>query len=313
VKLIDHLISAFAGTPLARSEHAKALASRPSVSSGLAELKRLCPDTATNDPESPIFLLSAGWRSGSTLLQRLIMSDPRALLWGEPFDECGVIQSMAASLKAFRSGWPPSDYYLSHHAGAKPGELADDWIANLFPAAADLRRGHRALFEFTFGEPARRAGAQRWGIKEVRLTAEHAHYLEWLYPNARFLFLYRNPLDAYQSYCRYGRNWYDVWPDRPVFTPAAFGRHWRELTAGFLAAERTLGALMVRYEDLVAGSEALLGRIEKHLDLKLDRSILGKKIGSSERGGAQAWVSRLEKRLLRRAVAPLAGELGYRW
>jgi len=313
VKLFEYLISAFAGTPLARSEHAKALASRPSVESGVAELKRLAPHLPANDPESPIFLLSAGWRSGSTLLQRLIMSDPRALLWGEPFDECGVIQAMAGTVKAFRSGWPPADYYLSHHRDAKPGELADDWIANLFPAAADLQRGHRAFFEATFAEPARRAGSPRWGIKEVRLTAGHAQYLAWLYPNARFLFLYRNPLDAYQSYCRYGRNWYDVWPDGPVFTPEAFGRHWRELTAGFLAAERSLDALVVRYEDLVSADEALLARIEKHLELKLDRSILGKKIGSSERDGTQAWVSRLEKRLLRQAVAPLASELGYRW
>jgi hypothetical protein len=313
VKLFDYLTSAFAGTPLARREHAKALASRPSVVSGVAELDRLAPASPANDPESPIFLLSAGWRSGSTLLQRLIMSDPRALVWGEPFDECGVIQAMAGTVKAFRGGWPPADYYLDHHRDAKPGGLADDWVANLFPAAADLRRGHRAFLEATFAEPARRAGFARWGIKEVRLTAGHAHYLAWLYPNARFLFLYRNPLDAYTSYCRYGRNWYVTWPDRPVFTPDAFGTHWRELTAGFLAAERTLGAVMVRYEDLVAADEALLAGIGKHLGLSLDRSVLGRKIGSSERGGAQAPVSRLEKNLLRHAVAPLAGELGYRW
>jgi hypothetical protein len=313
VKLLEYLTSALAGPRLARAEHAKSLASRPSVESGVTELNRLAGDRSVEDPESPVFLLSAGWRSGSTLLQRLIMSDPRVLLWGEPFDECGVIQAMAGTVKAFRSGWPPADYYLSHHGSAKPGELADDWIANLFPAVDDLRRGHRAFFEATFAAPALRTGARRWGIKEVRLSAEHAYYLAWVYPQAKFLFLYRNPLDAYQSYCRYGRNWYDTWPDRPVFTPDAFGRHWRDLTAGFLAAERKLGARLVRYEDLVAGDEALLAAIEKHLELKLDRSVLGKKIGSSERGGAQAWVSRLEKRLLRGAVGPLAEELGYRW
>jgi hypothetical protein len=283
------------------------------VLSGVAELKGLCPDEPTADVGSPIFLLSAGWRSGSTLLQRLIMSDSRVLLWGEPFDECGVIQAMAATVRAFRSGWPPADYYLAHHANAKPGELADDWIANLFPAPADLRRGHRAFFEATFAEPARRAGASRWGIKEVRLTAEHAQYVKWLYPDARFLFLYRNPLDAYQSYCRYGRNWYDTWPGSPVFTPTAFGTHWRKLTESFLNEEQALGALLVRYEDLVKGPEDLLQRIEHYLDVRLDRSVLGKKVGSSERGGRQALVSRLEKSLLRRAVSPCAQNLGYRW
>jgi hypothetical protein len=220
---------------------------------------------------------------------------------------------MAGTVRAFRSGWPPAEYYLTHHDDAKPGELADDWIANLFPATEDLRRGHRAFYEGTFGEPARRAGAARWGIKEVRLTAEHAHYLKWLFPNARFLLLYRNPLDAYQSYCRYGRSWYDTWPDKPVFTPTSFGHHWRALAEGYLREEKALGALIVRYEDLVAGKEELLREIERYLDLRLDRSVLGKKIGSSERGGRQAHVSRLEKALLRRAVAPFAGELGYQW
>jgi hypothetical protein len=241
------------------------------------------------------------------------MSDPRALVWGEPFDECGVIQAMAATLKPFRTGWPPADYFLGHHGDAKPGELADDWIANLFPDLDQLRRGHRAFFEATFAEPARRAGFPRWGIKEVRLTAAHAHYLAWLYPGARFLFLYRNPLHAYQSYSRYGRNWYDTWPDKPVFTPTAFGTHWRELTEGFLREEKALGALVVRYEELVDGSEELLSRIERYLGLRLDRAQLGKKIGSSDRGGRAAQVSRLEKVLLRAAVSPCARELGYRW
>jgi hypothetical protein len=313
VKPIDYITSAFLGTSRARSEHAKAMALSPSVRLGVAELKGLCPDEATNDGASPIFLLSAGWRSGSTLLQRLVMSDPRVLLWGEPFDECGVIQAMAGTVKPFRTGWPPRDYYLSHHDGAKPGELADDWIANLFPAVADLRRGYRAFFEATFAEPARRAGASRWGLKEVRLTAEHAHYLKWLYPSARFIFLYRNPLDAYQSYCRYGRNWYDRWPDKPVFTPTSFGRHWRALTEGFLKDEQALGAFVVRYEDLIDGTEELLHRIERYLDVRLDRSVLGMKIGSSERGGRQAPVSLLEKSLLRAAVSPCAQALGYRW
>jgi hypothetical protein len=313
VKAIDYITSAFLGTRRARGEHAKAIASRPSILSGVSELKKVCAPAPADEVESPVFLLSAGWRSGSTLLQRLIMSDPRVLIWGEPFDESGVIQAMAEGVKAFRTGWPPPEYYLSHHGSTKPGALADDWIANLFPAAEDLRRGHRAFFQASFAEPALRAGSPRWGIKEVRLTAEHAHYLKWLYPNARFVFLYRNPLDAYQSYCRYGRNWYDTWPDTPVFTPTAFGRHWRALTRGFLDHAGQLPALVIRYEDLVKGAQDLLQRLGRHLDIEPSASVLGSKVGSSERGGERALVSALERALLRRAVSPLARELGYDW
>jgi hypothetical protein len=306
--LLDSVTSALLGTRRARRRHANALASKPGIVSGIAELARICGNDAAQDNERPIFLLSAGWRAGSTLLQRLIMSDPRVLLWGEPYDECGLIQSLAGTVKAFRAGWPPPDYYYS---GSKP--RSGDWVANLFPAATSLRAGHRALFEATFAEPARQIGMSRWGIKEVRLTAEHAHYLRWLWPQAKFVFLYRNPLHAYQSYCGHGRDWYDVWPERPVFTPGAFGRHWRDLCHGFLQAEKELGGLLVRYEELVTGSADLMQRIEQHLDVKLDRSILGSKVGSSARDGQPAKVSGLERKLLRRAVSPLAEELGYRW
>ena len=308
MNLFEYLRSALAGTSTARQLHRQALSLTPSITSGLSELRDLCQKEAENDGESPIFLLSAGWRAGSTLLQRLIMSDAKVLLWGEPFDECGIIQAMAHTLKAFRSGWPPKDYYFS---GSKPA--SGDWVANFFPVPDYLQRGHRAFFEKTFAEPAKLAGAERWGIKEVRLNVEHAHYLRWVFPNAKFLFLYRNPLDAYQSYCRYGRSWYDTWPDKPVFTPTTFGRHWRELTAGFLRDAARLNGLLIRYEDLINGTPELLARIERHLDVRLDPSVLGQKVGSSERSGEQAWVSRLEKSLLRRAVSPVAKELGYEW
>ena len=305
---INYLRSALLGPAPARREHSRALASGASVQTGLEELTRICGTTDELDADSPIFLLSAGWRAGSTLLQRLIMSDANVVMWGEPYDECAVIQRMAEMLKAFRPGWPPADYY---YGGAKPE--AGDWVANFFPRPDALRRAPRAFFDAAFAEPAKKAGAGRWGIKEVRLGVEHAHYLRWLYPNSKLVFLYRNPLDAYQSYSRFGRNWYDVWPDRPMFTAAAFGRHWRTLAQGFLKAEKPLGALTVRYEDLVTADAGLIQRIDRHLGIKVDASILSKKVGSSEGRGGTARVSALEKALLRRAAAPLAQALGYRW
>lgn len=308
MNLFEHLRAAFAGTSAAREMHRRARSSTPSIESGLSELRELCENDAKNDGESPIFLFSAGWRAGSTLLQRLIMSDPKVLLWGEPYDECGIIQAMANTLKAFRKGWPPKAYYFG---GSKPA--SGDWVANFFPVPTHLQRGHRAFFERAFAEPAKLAGAERWGIKEVRLNVEHAHYLRWVYRNAKFLFLYRNPLHAYQSYCRYGRNWYDTWPDKPVFTPTAFGRHWKTLTEGFLKDGKALGALVVRYEDLVEDRGDVVKRIEQHLNVEIDRSVLDDKVGSSLRSGERAKVTGLERALLRREVAPLAEELGYRW
>jgi len=307
--VLERLLDPWRGTARARRMHRQLLDCHHGLKIGLQELLRRCPPPDVPGDDGPIFLFSAGWRSGSTLLQRLIISGTDTLIWGEPYDECGMIQRLAEGLKAFRSDWPPADYFYD---GRPPGELTDQWIANLFPALEDLRASHRALVDRLFAEPARRAGARRWGLKEVRLTADHAAYLRWLYPKAKFLLLYRNPLNAYRSYCRYGRNWYDTFPDRPVFTPTAFGTHWRKLLEGYLADADALDALLVRYEDL-SKDPATLDRIEGYLGTVIDRAPIGNKVGSSERGGKHAEVSGVERWLLRRAVQPLAGRLGYKW
>lgn len=305
--MLRYLKSALLGPSQARAAHRQALLRHPGIIAGVEHLQRVGPRPDEHDDAAPIFLLSAGWRSGSTLLQRLIMSDSRVLIWGEPYDECGMVQALANSMKAFRVDWPPADYYYD---GTPPGELSGDWIANLFPSLEDMRKGHRALFDATYALPAIRAGASRWGIKEVRLGVEHAYYLRWLYPKARFLFLYRDPLSAYRSYARHGRSWYDTFPDKPMFTPTAFGLHWRRLMEGYMREAKALDALLVRYEDLV-GDAPPIDAVETHLSIRINRSVLDDKVGSSEGRGNKVAVTRLERWLLRRAVAPVATELGY--
>lgn len=295
------------GTRNARDAHEQALLGRPSIISGVRQLEELHSIDAVDDNESPIFLFSTGWRTGSTLLQRLIISDSSVLVWGEPYNVCGIIQHLAETAIPFRQDWPPSRYYYN---GTTPAHLKGQWIANLYPPLNDMWRGHRALFDSMFADPAKRAGASRWGIKEVRLGIEHAYYLRWLYPKARFLFLYRNPLYAYRSYVGFGRDCYYTWPDRPVFTPTAFGSHWRQLMEGFLRDSDKVGGLLVRYEDINKGDN-LVRKIEDYLDIRIDRSLLNTRIGES--GDKTGSVGRLEKWLLRRAVSPIAQELGYRW
>lgn len=259
--------------------------------------------------ESPIFILSAGWRSGSTLLQRLLMSGGDTLLWGEPFDRACLVQRLADSLRPFSADWPAAGEVVTE---ASLQSMPHRWIANLYPPLANLQSGYRALLEELFKRPAMERGALRWGFKEVRLGVEEARLLRWLYPQARIIFLYRNPYDAYCSYKAFqqARGWYVRWPEQHAFTPWAFGRHWRRLVGGFVAEAAQLGALLICYESLVSGARKV-DDIAAYCDLALDSSVLAARIGSSRAEPAQGSLTALERRLIWLATAPLADRLGY--
>src|SRR5215475_4503356 len=73
--------------------------SLPSVQELAQSLSLLeaCGFDTTNsqaDEDAPIFVLSNGGRAGSTLLQRILITDPRLLMWGEPMGEMALVSRM---------------------------------------------------------------------------------------------------------------------------------------------------------------------------------------------------------------------------
>ena len=81
--------------------------------------------------DEPVFILSAGWRSGSTLLQRMLMqNNERILIWGEPFHQSNILDCMMNQFRCFTAEWPKERHFLSRRNDRK---LSDQWIANLYP------------------------------------------------------------------------------------------------------------------------------------------------------------------------------------
>jgi hypothetical protein len=261
-----------------------------------------CGDSLPSAPERALFMLSAGWRSGSTLLQRLINSSQEYLLWGEPYARSETIVRLADSLRPISSEWPPAEDIALPPTGLG---AADNWTANRHPSLISVVESHRQLFRTLFASEA--AEMDTWGIKEVRLSGEYALYLHFLFPEAKFIFLVRDPANAFASYKTW-RSWYRRWPDGQIRTASAYATMWRELATSFLETRDAVGALFLRYEDLVPGNAAL-DRLDAFLGSPVDRSTLERRISGSRSGPSR--LTPLERMAMRRRLGDVPALLGY--
>jgi hypothetical protein len=260
------------------------------------------PDIRSEVSDDPVFLMAAGWRSGSTLLQRMLLQ--RCLVWGEPYGPLGIFRSMEEQLRYLSRGWPPNHFFIDDPSWGS--QLTYKWTANLYPPVADLADAHAAYFKRLFDEPARRRGFQRWGVKMVRYGMDHAVYLHWLFPKARFLFLIRNPYDCWWSYRRVGSRLARFFSEAPIDSPEQFGEHWLALAGGFLNRSADVGGQLLRYESLVS-ADFDPRAVNQYLGFDLHLGARVEKVGAAPPGPYSAdEISRLHH-----VVGGLATQMGY--
>jgi hypothetical protein len=219
------------------------------------------------------------------------------------------VPRLAETMMPFSNGWPPDEFFADKQEKDK---LASSWIANVTPGQEYFREAHRAFFETWLKNSADNIyGTSRWGLKEVRLTIEHARYLKWLFPQSKFLFIYRNLFDAYKSWR--GNLWGDTWPGYYSWSPMAYARHWKLLLSGYMDGCDDIGGRLIKYEDLVAG-RIDLDDLSKYLNIKeIDRKVLDERIASPKKGRKRKgkWLSPIEKLVLRLVASKELKRAGY--
>jgi len=191
----------------------------------------------------PVFVLCSG-RSGSTLLRFLLDAHPD--LACPPETNVPALCAQLATVWSLIEGAP-----LSVNRGDEPPLVPDTAIA-----------GIRATVNMMVGSYLERRGKKRYCDKSLG-TARFADLLQRVYPEARFLCLYRHPMDVIASgmeACPWGLNGYGFDPyiaTTPGNAVLALARFWADNTAETLMAEERFGerCLRVRYEDLVADPE----------------------------------------------------------
>lgn len=197
----------------------------------------------------PVFVLCNG-RSGSTLLRFLLDAHPE--LACPPETNLPALCAQLATVWSLIEGAP-----LAANRGDEPPVIPDAAIV-----------GIRATMDRMVGSYLLRRGKMRYCDKSLG-TARYAELLLRVYPEARFLCLYRHPMDVIASgmeACPWGLNGYGFDPyiaTTPGNAVLALARFWADNAIATLAAEEQFPdrCLRVRYEDLVDDPEAAAAEI----------------------------------------------------
>jgi hypothetical protein len=202
----------------------------------------------------PVFVLCNA-RSGSTLLRFLLDAHPEIAC--PPETNLPSLCAQLATVWSLIEGAP-----LSANRGDEPPEVPDAAIM-----------GIRETMDRMVGSYLERRGKKRYCDKSLG-TARFAELMLRVYPEARFICLYRHPMDVIASgmeACPWGLNGYGFDPyaaTTPGNSVMALARFWADHTGATLAAEDRFPdqCLRVRYEDLVTDPEETAAGILRFLD-----------------------------------------------
>ncbi|MSP54085.1 MAG: sulfotransferase [Myxococcales bacterium] len=266
------------------------------------------PDPSPGASPPPLFILGTE-RSGSNLLRLLLDSHPRIVIPHPPhvmryfapivpgYGDLGtagrfrrLVDDVLVLVRAHIHPWPwvPDAAELVRRARPEPGTGKLD----LFSVYAAL---HEAVRDHDLGPDG-----GRWGCKSTFMI-EHAERILAEWPNARLLWLYRDPRDVAAS----SRE--SVFS---AFHPRMTAELWtRQQDQGLALEARGVPLLRIRYEDLVApgAAEAQVRRICEYVGEAFHPPMLeffkGKEAQRSS-GLSESW---------KHTAAPIRGDALDRW
>lgn len=193
----------------------------------------------------PVFLLAGGGRTGSTLIQRLILSTRQVLMWGE---HNGILLPQLRSLLNQTVAWAKAENGYEQLASFK-ADAHNAWVSNINPELPYFQAGCRAFLQHSLGAAARNMGYPRWGFKEIRYGKEEARTLQAFFPHASFIFLVRNPVSCLRSIK--GTGWHKG-------DPVQFLNTWTQISGELAEVQPKLKrACLIRYEDAIANPQKI--------------------------------------------------------
>ncbi len=200
---------------------------------------------------TPVFILSLP-RSGSTLLQKIIATHPAVATASEPW--------LLLPLVGMLHNEQFSTY--SEYSSRLARQAISEFVAGMPGGQVGFERDLRCFVESLYGRYGR--DGQRYFLDKTPRYYLIAEHLGRIFPDARFVFLYRNPLSVLASIVEKwsaGKLRYHVEYSDLHRGPAMLTRARKSLASR---------AIAVRYEQLVSDPTGVLGEIGRFLELDYD-------------------------------------------
>lgn len=223
------------------------------------------PSKAVVSDLDPLIITAPTIRSGTTLLQRLMCSSRKALIYGEL---CAQDLEMFLNFYIFKS----QQYNCRREEVSKSlrqvlaGEV-NDWIPTLMPEVSDyLDAIGRAAFSGIgyCRDYAIQVGRPVWGFKHPAWNPATIRLLRGVMPGARFVFIYRELKDCLRSAKAQAVTYGNGYSKQEV---EEFCRSWAENRSYMQSLDGEATVLSIQYDDLVREPQATLAKLAEFTGL----------------------------------------------
>lgn len=200
-----------------------------------------------NDSPQPVFLLSLP-RSGSTLLQSLLQAHPDVATVAEPWFLLPLVH-----MRTETGSRTCYDHVVSFQA-------VDELAGKLEESGGDWRANIRRFAEGVYGPLSR---GSRYFLDKTPRYIQIASELHAIFPEARFIILWRNPLAVLSSVLRsFRRNRWDL-----RYAHFDFREGLQRLVAFSEATAGDPRVVRVRYEDLAQDPQTVVNGLLRDLGM----------------------------------------------
>jgi len=233
---------------------------------------------------APIFVVGQP-RSGSTLLTRILNEAPQLFVINDFYvlqqiDAAGLWGPLSSAQARQIADWIYDRIHIRateerEKTISQSIELTDGQLASLSEVVrSDWSEGlswHDVLGQ-VMGAATRIGGHAQWGYNTPQ-DYLHLDRLFAAFPNARAVFLLREPVSLLKSY----KNVSGEWHDARRYNPTAIGLAWRAAARSYLHWRKSEPerVMFLRYDELVGGGTEVLARLSAFVGATIPPMDLG--------------------------------------